>query len=126
MSASAGCGHAATSAHYQHRYLQTKLLTVLIGFSDIPELSRRSKIPPSAATLRSFLFGDFSAITMAQKVLYRVSLLRATATPTLSALDCKRFALWPGEVCHMRNVSAQVLVPAAMFSAAMPERTSDI
>ena len=37
-----------------------------------------------------------------------------------------QFALWPAEVCHMRNVSAHVLVPAAMFSAAMPVRTPDI
>jgi len=36
----------------------------------------------------------------------------------LSARACRRFALWPGEFCHMRNVSAQVFVPAAMFSAA--------
>ena len=42
---------------------------------------------------------------------------------TLSALDCRRFALWPGDVCHMRNVSAQVLLPAAMFSAAAPACT---
>jgi len=38
---------------------------------------------------------------------------------TLSAWDCSRFALWPGEFCHARNVSVQVLVPAAMFSAAL-------
>ena len=52
--------------------------------------------------------------------------MRATATPTLSALDCKRFELWPGEFCHVWNVSAQVLVPTAMFSAAMPVCTPDI
>src|SRR5271166_972199 len=110
----------------QHRYLQTKSLSVLSGFSELPQLTRRSGLAPSAATLRSFVFDAFCAITMAQKVLYRVCSLRATATPTLSAWDCKRFALCPGEASHMRNVSAQVLGPAAMFSAAMLVRTPEI
>src|SRR5262249_40117457 len=52
--------------------------------------------------------------------------LRATATPTLSALACRRFALWPGDICHARKVSDQVLVPAAIFSAAIPVFTADI
>jgi len=53
----------------QHRYLQTKLLSVLIGFSELPEFSRRSKLAPAEATLGSVRFGGLSAITMAQKVL---------------------------------------------------------
>ena len=52
--------------------------------------------------------------------------MRTTATPTLSASDCKRLALWPGDFCHMRNVSAQVLLPTAMFSAAGPVRAPAI
>jgi hypothetical protein len=57
------------SATPQHRYLQTKLLSVLIGFSELPEFSRRSKLSPAEATLGSVRFGGLSAITMAQKVL---------------------------------------------------------
>jgi hypothetical protein len=34
--------------------------------------------------------------------------------------DRVRMGLWPGEFSHMRKVSAQVLEPAAMFSAAIP------
>ena len=44
----------------------------------------------------------------------------------LSALDCKRFALWSGEFRQRRKVSAQVLVPAAIFSDAMPRCASEI
>jgi len=54
---------------YQHRYLQTKFLTALSGFSELARLSLRSETLASAATLRSFFFGGLSAITMAQKVL---------------------------------------------------------
>src|SRR5262245_28685035 len=129
--------HAASAANrpanrssppaVQHKYLQTRFLIVLIGFSELPAPSWRSAVFRSAATLGSFFFDGFSAITMAQYVLWRVCSLRAAATPTMSALDCSRFALWPGEVCHMRNVSAHVLVPAAMFSAATPPvRAADI
>src|SRR5262245_30712664 len=65
---------------YWHRYLQTKFLTVLSGLSEPAELSRRSTVffcPAPlglfpfdcAATLISFSFGAFSAITIAQKIL---------------------------------------------------------
>ena len=37
----------------------------------------------------------------------------------LSARACSRFALWPGECSQICNVSSQLLVPAAMFSAAI-------
>lgn len=40
----------------QHRYLQMKFLTVLIGFSNAAEFLPRSESWPSA-TLRSFFFG---------------------------------------------------------------------
>jgi type IV secretory pathway VirB10-like protein len=54
---------------YQHRYLQTKFFTVVSGFSEFTELSWRSTFFSCAATLRSFFFGDLSAITIAQYVL---------------------------------------------------------
>ena len=44
------------SAAIQHRYLQTKFLIVLIGFSELPALSWRSEVFRSAATLGSFFF----------------------------------------------------------------------
>src|SRR5438045_3658607 len=56
-------------AAVQHRYLQTKFLIALIGFSERPVLSWRPAVSCSAATLGSFLFDGFSAITMAQYVL---------------------------------------------------------
>src|SRR3982074_2006508 len=106
----------------QQKILQTVFFNAVIG-SDVPELT----LPPGAAaasavTLRPFFFGDLSAITIAPYVFQRVCSLRATATPTLSASACRRLALWPGDFCHMRNVSAQVLAPTAMFSAAGPAR----
>ena len=54
-------------AAVQHRYLQTKFLIVLIGFSELPAPSWRSAVSRRAATLGSF-FDGFSAITMAQYV----------------------------------------------------------
>jgi hypothetical protein len=57
------------SAAVQHRYLQTKFLIVPIGFSELPALAWRSAVFRSAASLGSFFFDGFSAITMAQYVL---------------------------------------------------------
>src|SRR6476660_965671 len=114
------------SAALQHRYLQTKFLIVPIGFSELPALAWRSAVFRSAATLGSFFFAGCSAITMAQYVSQRVCSVGASASQTMSALDSSRFALWPGEFCHMWDVCAHVLVPAAMFSAAMDVRTPEI
>ena len=59
---------ASGSAHRQHRYLQMKFFTVLTGFSKVTY----PQFPPASATSGCFFFGDLSAITIAQKVLYRV------------------------------------------------------
>jgi hypothetical protein len=55
-------------AAVQHRYLQTKFLIVLIGFPELPALSRRFVGSRTAAILGS-CFDGVSAITMAQYVL---------------------------------------------------------
>src|SRR5215469_4946446 len=41
-------------AAVQHRYLQTKFLIVLIGFSELPAPSQRSAVSRRAATMGSF------------------------------------------------------------------------
>src|SRR5262249_39750048 len=76
----AAVGHAAARGDLdlvlQHKYLQTKFLTTLSGFSELFALSWGTELFSSAATLRSF-FGDalsgfcdaLSAITIAQKIL---------------------------------------------------------
>src|SRR5580704_8553887 len=55
-------------AAVQHRYLQTKFLIALIGFPELPALSRRFVGSRTAAILGS-CFDGVSAITMAQYVL---------------------------------------------------------
>ena len=69
-----------SDSDYWHRYLQTKSLTMLSGLSGLPTLARCSTVFFCAATLGSFAlvwaatlssfpFGAFSAITIAQKIL---------------------------------------------------------
>src|SRR5262249_16858055 len=56
--------------HRQQKYLQTNFLIAVSGF---PERPWCVAVVSSALLVRCFAFGgDFSAITMAQNVLYRV------------------------------------------------------